>query len=374
MSPTAAISLTAPMSAPLPPLDADACWSAVLTHDADAARAFVYAVTSTGVYCRATCRSRRPRRAHVRFFPTPERAELAGFRACRRCHPRGDAPPDAAVAMVRRACAVLDRRLGGGPITLAALAREIGATPGHVQRAFARLLGISPHEYASARRAERFRDDLRGGKAVSAAVYDAGYGSISRVYEQRPTGPGVTPAQYRRGAPGMTVWYSVVESPLGTLLLGATDSGLCTVKLGDAAATLERELRDEFPRAQIVRDDERLREWATAIVDHVSGARRTIDLPIDLQGTAFQWRVWRALQKIPYGQTRTYGEVANAIGSPAAVRAVGRACATNPVALVIPCHRVLPKQGGTGGYRWGVTRKEKLLALERTKDRRAEAG
>ncbi len=347
------------------PIDPETCWSAVLAHDVHAAGAFVYAVTSTGIYCRATCPSRRPRRDVVRFFATPEGAELAGFRACRRCQPRTKAPADPAVPLVRRACAVLDRRTAEGPIPLVALAREVGASPGAVQRGFARLLGISPHEYAAARRAERFRGGLRRGDAVSQAVYEAGYGSISRVYEQRPTGRGITPAQYRRGGPGMTVFFSVVDSPLGALLLAATDRGLCTVKLGDAAAPLERELRAEFPRADVIRDDGRLRGPAAAIAELASGGRRALDLPLDLQGTAFQWRVWRALQDIPRGETRTYGDVARAIGSPAAVRAVGRACATNPVALVIPCHRVLPKQGGTGGYRWGVARKQKLLSLER---------
>ncbi len=355
-----------PMSVPsFAALDADACWSAVVSRDPAAADRFVYAVGSTGIYCRPTCPSRRPRRDVVQFFPSADRAEIAGFRACRRCQPRQGLPADPGLVRVRRACAFLDRRLDEGRVTLDALARHVGGSPFQVQRAFVRLLGVSPREYVAARRAEKFRGDLRRGLGVSSAVYEAGYGSISRVYEQRPTGH-LTPAQYRRGAPGATIWYGTVASGLGRILVAGTASGVCAVKLGEADEVLERELQAEFPRATLARDPARVRAWVEPIVEHLAGRRPALDLPLDVQATAFQWQVWRALQAIPYGETRTYAEVAQAIGRPSAVRAVARACATNPVAVVVPCHRVLPKAGGPGGYRWGTARKQKLLRHERS--------
>ena len=347
-------------------LDPDACWAAVVARDPGAADGFVYAVASTKIYCRPTCPSRRPRRALVEFFTTPDLAELSGFRPCRRCRPREGRQPDPAAPHVQRACAFLDARADEGPVTLAAIARHVGVAPPLLQRGFVRLLGISPRQYAAARRAERFRERLRSGGDVSAAVYDAGYGSISRVYEQPPTGRGLTPAQYRDGAPDVVVRFELFRSPLGRLLVAGTGKGVCAVKLGDDDVRLEEDLRREFPRARIERDPDGLREWAGALVEHMAGRRPHLDVPVDVQATAFQWRVWRALQRIPYGETRTYSDVARQIGRPSAVRAVARACASNRVALVIPCHRVVPKQGGTGGYRWGVSRKQKLLTRERT--------
>ncbi len=347
-------------------LDPDACWAAVVARDPDAADRFVYAVGSTHIYCRPTCPSRRPRREVVSFFATPDAAEVAGFRACRRCHPRGGKPVDPGVAIVRRACTFLDRHLEDGRVTLGEAAAAVGVSPFQLQRAFGRLLGISPREFVAARRSGKFRGDLRGGRDVTRAIYDAGYGSTSRVYEQSPTGQDVTPAQYRRGAPGVAIAFATFASPLGRLLVAATPRGLCAVRLGDDDAALESDLRREFPRADVTRDRGIVQAWAAPLVEHLAGHRPTLDLPLDIQATAFQWRVWRALQRIPYGETRTYADVARSIGRPSAVRAVARACATNPVALVIPCHRVVPKAGGPGGYRWGAERKQKLLRRERS--------
>ncbi len=246
--------------------------------------------------------------------------------------------------------------------TLAAIAR---LSPSHLQRCFKKALGVSPREYQAARRARRFRLELRAGRDVTAAIYEAGYGSPSRVYESSPTGRGLTPAAYRRGGDGERIGYAVVACPLGRLLVAGTERGICAVKLGDRDSDLEGELRREFPAADIARDAIVRREWVEAVVSRLDGEARDPDLPIDVRGTAFQWRVWRALQRIPAGRTRSYGDLARAIGRPSAARAVARACATNPVAIVIPCHRVVGKDGGLGGYRWGSERKRRLIEAER---------
>lgn len=264
---------------------------------------------------------------------------------------------------VRRACAFIERH-AAGPITLARLAAHVGASPFHLQRTFSRIVGISPRAYRDAVRAGRFRSKLRSGAAVSSATYEAGYGSSSRVYERRPTGRGMTPAVYKRGAQGVEVGYTVADSPLGRLLVAATSRGICSVKLGDTDSRLEAELRREYPSASIVRGPSDLARWVRVILAHLHGRRPHLDLPLDVQATAFQWSVWRCLQSIPYGETRAYSDVAREIGAPASVRAVARACATNPVCLLIPCHRVVQKGGGLGGYRWGLERKRALLKRE----------
>ena len=264
---------------------------------------------------------------------------------------------------VRKACAFIQQH-ADAPITLARIARHVNASPFHFQRVFTRLVGISPRAYQDALRAGRFRQGLREGTPVTGAIYDAGYGSSSRVYERRPTG-GMTPAVYKRGAQGVEVTYAIADSPLGRLLVAATAKGICSVKLGDKDETLERELRTEYPAASITPNRSDLARWVSAILTYLSGRRPHLDLPLDIQATAFQWKVWRYLQSIPYGETRAYSQVARDIGRPAAVRAVARACATNPVCLVIPCHRVVGKNGSLTGYRWGVERKRTLLKNER---------
>lgn len=264
---------------------------------------------------------------------------------------------------VRKACAFIER-YAADPITLAQLAAHVRTSPFHLHRTFTRIVGISPRAYQDALRAGRFRQELREGAVVSGATYGAGYGSSSRVYERPPTG-GMTPALYRRGGRGVAVRYAIVRSPLGRLLVAGTERGVCAVKLGDDEGGLEDDLRREYPLATVEPDDSgSLSAWVTAIVEHLAGRRPHLDLPLDVQATAFQWKVWRYLQAIPYGETRAYADVARGIGAPSAVRAVARACATNPVCLVIPCHRVVQKDGGLGGYRWGVDRKQKLLKRE----------
>jgi len=267
------------------------------------------------------------------------------------------------VDQVRRACAYIERH-AETPITLARIAAHVDASPYHFQRTFTRIVGISPRAYQDALRARRFRRGLREGAAVAGATYDAGYGSSSRVYERLPTGRGMTPAVYKRGAEGVDVRYAMADSPLGRLLVAATTRGICAVKLGDSDDALTDDLRREYPAASISPDRSDLGRWIKAILTYLGGRRPHLDLPVDIQATAFQWKVWRYLQSIPYGETRAYSQVARAIGAPSAVRAVARACATNPVCLVIPCHRVVQKDGGLAGYRWGVERKRTLIDAE----------
>ena len=339
----------------------DRLWDAVLARDA--AADFFYGVRSTGIYCRPSCPSRRPRRDSVTFFSTPDVAEVAGYRECKRCRPRQGRSAPAGLQQVRIACAYIAQH-ADEPITLAQLAALVRTSPFHFQRTFAKIVGISPRAYQDALRARRFRGELRNGTDVSAAVYDAGYGSISRVYEHSPTGRGMTPAAHRKGGAGVAVTYAIVESALGRLLVAGTDKGICAVMISDRDAALEQELRAEYPHATLTRDASAFTQWIRGIVAHLEGRRPHLDLPLDVQGTAFQWKVWRYLQSIPYGETRSYSDVAAAIGSPASVRAVARACATNKVCLVIPCHRVIGKSGALAGYRWGVERKKKLLQKE----------
>jgi AraC family transcriptional regulator of adaptative response/methylated-DNA-[protein]-cysteine methyltransferase len=349
----------------------DELWEAVLARDGQSDGRFVYAVRTTGVYCRPSCPSRRPKRASVAFYAGPDAAEIAGFRECRRCRPRRGAPVPAGLPDVRRACTYIQAH-ADETVTLARLAAHVGASPFHLQRTFAKLVGISPRAYQDAVRADRFRSELRQGTPVSGAVYDAGYGSISRVYERMPTGRGMTPAAYRRGGKGMAMRYTIVDSPVGRLMVAGTERGICSVKLGDRDERLEQDLRREYPEATVSRDEQALSTWVRALVAHLEGEVPHLDLPIDVQATAFQWKVWRYLQSIPWGETRAYSEVARAIGEPSAVRAVARACATNPVCLVVPCHRVVQKEGGLGGYRWGTRRKRALLQVESEKVERGQ--
>lgn len=341
--------------------DPEAAWRAVTARDARFDGRFVFAVASTGIYCRPSCPARRPLRRNVSFFRGPEDAEAAGHRPCRRCRP-ANAEPAAGARGVARARALLDER-PGEDVPLKELARAAGMSPFHLQRTFKRLTGLSPKAYVLAKRGERLKAGLRRGDRVMDATFEAGWGSASRAYDS--AGLGMTPATYGRGGDGMRIRFTVVASPLGRLLVGATSRGVCAVMLGDSDDVLERELRDEYPRAEILHGDRRLAEWVAAIVGSLAGKADTLLVPLDLPGTAFQWKVWGALRQIPPGSTRSYREVARAIGRPSAVRAVARACATNHASLVIPCHRVVRGDGGLGGYRWGIDRKRKLLEAEK---------
>jgi AraC family transcriptional regulator of adaptative response/methylated-DNA-[protein]-cysteine methyltransferase len=324
----------------------------------------VYAVASTGIYCRPSCPSRRPRRDQVAFFESPADAERAGYRACKRCRPADPPAADPWVNKIRRACVYL-ANVEGHP-SLASLARHLGGSPYHLQRNFKRIVGVTPRQYAEACRLRKVRRGLRTGVDVTRAVMDAGYGSSSRFYERAAPKLGMPPDAYRRGGAGTTIKYTIATSPLGRLLVGATSRGVCAIALAASDRELEALLAREYPAAAIVKEQTgAIARWAGQVLAHLNGARPRLDLPLDIQATAFQWQVWQALRSIPYGETRTYGQIAAAIGRPRAVRAVARACATNPVALAVPCHRVVAADGAASGYRWGAARKKALLAAEK---------
>ena len=343
-------------------------WNAVASRTRAADGAFVYAVTTTGVYCRPSCPSRRPLRENVRFFPLPEAAERAGYRPCRRCRPHEQQASDPGAERVRQACRLIDEALAegeGGAPSVGRLAAELGTSAHQLQRLFKRQLGISPRAFADARRLARVKAGLHRGEGVAGALYEAGYGSSSRLYERSDAQLGMTPATYRKRGQGMTIAFAIARCALGRVLVAATERGIAAVSLGDNDEGLEHALREEYAAATIERDEDALGRWLRPILAHLDGSASDLDLPLDLQATAFQWRVWRALQKIPYGKTASYAEVAKRIGKPKAVRAVANACAHNHAALVIPCHRVVREDGALGGYRWGAERKAKLLAAEK---------
>ena len=341
----------------------DLRWKALASRDCAADGTFVYAVTSTGIYCRPSCPSRRPRADRVRFFDTTLEARQSGFRACKRCRPDTVGLAQPGIDAVRRASAYLATH-ADQTVTLGHLARVASMSAHHLQRRFKAIVGLSPREFQSAVRAGKLRTSLRDGRDVTTAIYEAGYGSPSRVYEAAPTGKGMSLSNYRRGGAGMRIGYSMISSAVGQVLVAATETGVCSVKIGASEDALAADLRREYPSADIAANLKPRTEWVKAIAEHLRGEAPSLDLPIDVQATAFQWKVWRALQRIPYGQTRAYAEVAKSIGKPKAVRAVASACAKNPVCLVVPCHRVVPSAGGVGGYRWGAERKERLLARE----------
>lgn len=336
----------------------DRRWSAVRRRDASRDGDFVYAVRSTGVYCRPSCPSRRPGVRQVRFFRTPAEAAREGYRACKRCGGR----PDPGV--VRRVCEALAACPGERP-TLADLARPLGLSPGHLQRVFRRALGVSPAEYARVRRFDRFRAGADGSRSLTDALHRAGFGSSSRLYERARVHLGMTPGAWSRKGAGMTIVYDIVPTPLGAALIAATPSGICAVELGDSAARLRRLLRSRYSAATLRRDPALLKTARVRLRRLIEGSASGIGLPTDVRATAFQARVWAQLRAIPRGTTRTYGEVARRIGRPGAARAVGRACATNPLCVLVPCHRVVGAGGRLTGYRGGLKWKQALLDLER---------
>jgi AraC family transcriptional regulator, regulatory protein of adaptative response / methylated-DNA-[protein]-cysteine methyltransferase len=354
----------------------DALWQAVQVRDVGSDGAFVYAVHSTGIYCKPSCPSRRPHRDHVEFFLVPAAAEQKGFRACKRCKPRLARVQDLRTDVVARVCHEIDKQLQSGDghasggkrsdfrLTLPALSAGAGMSAHQLERAFRRVMGISPRQYADAQRMKFLKSRLKKGDDVTTALYDAGFGSSSRLYERAPGHLGMTPAAYRQGGLGMEIGYTIVSSPLGRLLVGATERGISALYLGKDDAPLEAALRKEYPRAGIRRDRNGMQDWVGKILEHLRGHEPNLDLPTDVQATAFQRRVWEELRRIPYGTTRTYSHVARAIGRPTAIRAVARACATNPVSVVVPCHRVVREDGNLAGYRWGLERKRELLEHE----------
>lgn len=349
----------------------DRLWEAVMAKDSRFDGQFVFAVSSTKIYCRPSCPSRRPRREHVMFFDFPDAAEQAGFRACLRCEPRRARVLDPQVELVQRVCRFLDASQTE-TVKLADLSAHVGVSVFHLQRTFKRIMGISPRQYLTARRFGNFKSLVRDGEPVTQALYDSGFNSSSRLYEHAQSELGMTPATYGRGGRGTTISYTIVASPFGRLLVAVTERGVCAVQMADTDADLEQDLRAEFPAATIQRDNTALREPVEKILNHLTNKQPRLDLSLDIRATAFQRQVWEQLRSIPYGQTVSYGAVAKALGKPGAVRAVGRACATNPVAIVIPCHRVVREDRTLGGYRWGLERKQQLLEHERRNRTRTE--
>jgi AraC family transcriptional regulator of adaptative response/methylated-DNA-[protein]-cysteine methyltransferase len=338
-------------------------WNAVLARDARRDGEFVFGVSSTGVYCRPSCPARRPRRENVTFFARPEQAEQAGFRACLRCRPRSFSG-DTRTQTMKAICRYIEQHLDE-PITLEILGNEFQKSPFHLQRRFKAALGITPREYADACRMRRLKRNLQAGDNVTRAMYDAGYGSSSRLYEKTAAQMGMTPDKYRKGAVAAAIRYACADSPLGRMMIAATEKGICSIQFADSDGELMEGLKREFPFASRKPDDGGLRGWIEELLAQMAGKEVDAALPLDIRATAFQRRVWTYLQAIPFGATRSYQEVAKAIGKPTASRAVARACATNPVAVAIPCHRVVRGDGSVSGYRWGVQRKEKLLEMER---------
>ena len=344
------------------PSIAELYWEATQARDARADGTFILGVRSTHIYCRPSCPARRPLRRNVVFFHTGDEAEKQGFRPCLRCKPN---ETSAAVALVERAAKQLANS-EEETVRLAAIAKKLGTTQGTLRRAFQQVTGLAPREIAEALRIQRFKAMLRSGSKITDALYETGYGSSSRVYERSNAQLGMTPATYQKGGKGMKIGYTVTKSPLGKVLVAATERGISAVYLGNTERALVSELREEYPRAEIAPAEDADQKWVREIVQRIDGKQPRLELPLDLQATAFQRRVWQELQRIPRGKTRTYSQVARALGKPKAVRAVARACATNPVSIVVPCHRVIREDGTLAGYRWGLTRKQQLLEKEST--------
>jgi AraC family transcriptional regulator of adaptative response/methylated-DNA-[protein]-cysteine methyltransferase len=346
-------------------------WQAVLTRDVSYDGGFVFAVSTTGVFCRPSCPAKRPQRRNVQFFERALDAEQAGYRACLRCRPKAvDGNPQA--ALVRSVCRYIEQHIEDR-LTLSLLAREFRRSPFHLQRMFKAALGISPKAYIDACRLQNVKSNLQAGHSVTTSLYAAGYGSSSRLYERTASQLGMTPEKYRRGAMAAMIRYTIADSPLGRMLIAATDKGICAIQFANSDEELGQGLMREFPFAVRKRDDHAMAQWRSSLVNVMRGQGAHPALPLDIRATAFQRRVWEYLQTIPRGETRSYSKVARDLGMPNATRAVARACATNPVAVAIPCHRVLRESGEMGGYRWGVDRKEKLLALEQRRGRQAGA-
>jgi len=336
-------------------IDPELCWQAVQERDPALDGHFYYAVTTTGVFCRPSCPSRPKRRQHVRFFATVADAQAAGFRACLRCHPLRDGADPLLLAAARR---IAD---SDPAPDLADLASGAGLSPGHFQRKFKALFGLSPKQYALGVRRQRFRAALDQSDSVTAAVFDAGFGAASRAYDSGGI-IGMTPQTYRRGGAGETIRTLVMVTSLGPLLVAATDKGVCSAEFGEPEASMAR-LGARFPQAQILPQDETVRGWAERVVAAIDQPGSAM-VPLDLRGTAFQERVWQALTAIPLGQTISYGDLAQSLGQPKAVRAVARACGANNIAMLVPCHRVIGRSGDLTGYKWGLERKRRLLARE----------
>ena len=329
---------------------------------------FVFAVRSTGIYCNPSCPSRRPGSNLIEFYNTPTVAERHGFRPCRRCKPKENQTHRYS-KLVKEACEYVDENLRKS-LTLESVGSHVGIGHYHLHRLFKRVTGMTLHNYVEARRLAVLKTELQRGEPVTRAAYRAGFSSRSRLYNRIQTKIGMHPGSYRRGGEGVEIKYTIIESPFGRLLVAATREGVCSVSLGESDAFVETSLANEYPAAVIERDDDALRELASQFESYVRDGRFGLKAPLGLRGTPFQMEVWKRLQSIPPGSTRSYEQIANDLGSPNAVRAVARACASNPAVLLIPCHRVIRKNGQLGGYRWGIERKRALLRHELMKAQR----
>jgi len=341
----------------------DARWAALLSRNPEAAADFYYGVRTTGVYCRPTCPSRRPRRDNVEFFATRDAAEQAGFRPCKRCTPEQAAPAERHAALVAEACRLIEASEQAPD--LKTLARKIGLSAYHFHRVFKAVTGLTPKAYAIAHRARRVRNELGRSKTVTDAIYDSGYNSNGRFYESSADMLGMTPGAWRAGGVETNIRFAVGECSLGSILVAKSERGVCAILLGDDPEALARDLQDQFPNANLAGGDAQFEQLVAKVVGLVEAPGVGLDLPLDVRGTAFQQRVWQALKGIPVGVTASYAEIAKRIGSPGAARAVAQACASNRLAVAIPCHRVVRNDGAISGYRWGVERKRELLEREK---------
>lgn len=358
-------------------LDHEQCWQAVQRKDGSQDGRFFFGVTTTGIYCRPSCPARLPLRKNIRFYETPTEAERSGLRPCLRCSPLAIVGQDPDADRIQLVCRYIERH-SDEPLKLSELATRARLSPFHFQRSFKAIVGLTPRQFQEAARLKKLKNSLRSSKNVADAVYEVGFGSSSRVYERADTRLGMTPNQYRRGGHGVTITYVTIESPVGLIMIGATDRGVCFLQFGDASEELLQSLQREYPKAELepmlVPHSPNLQVWTDALAKHIAGVQPRLDLPVDIRATAFQMRVWRYLQSIPYGDVQSYGEVAAGIGQPNAIRAVAQACARNVVALIIPCHRVIRGTGELGGYKWGLDRKRSLIDRERSAKANAHAG
>ena len=344
----------------------DEYWEAVLNRDRELDGVIVYAVISTKIYCLPSCPSSKPKRTNVRFFNTYTAAQKAGFRPCKRCFPNRDSPKQPNLELVGQICRKIDSQTEDRP-TLTQLATWFNLSPSYLQRTFKRIVGITPRQYAEVSRLARFKLQLKQEANITKAIYQAGYNSSSSLYEKISSKLGMTPKIYQQHGNKTKIIYTIISCNLGYLLVATTDKGICAIKLGDRPEELVKTLTEEFKQATIIRDDQTHKDWIEKILNFIAGKESDPDLPLDIRGTVFQQQVWQALQNIPYGETRTYREIARDLGKPQATRAIGNACGANPIALIIPCHRVVRSDGSLGGYRWGIERKQKLIEGETKK-------
>ena len=344
-------------------MNMNAQWEAVLKRDAGADGHFVYAVRSTGIYCRPSCASRKPRKNNVLIFEFPEMAEARGFRPCLRCAPQ-DAGYDPRLDKVRKAVRYIEEHADESP-TLAELGRMVRLSPHHLQRSFKRALGVSPRRYLESLKAQKYKDLLKNGRDLAGAGYEAGYGSSRGVYEGASRYLGMTPGAYKKGGEGVSIRYGIASCRLGRLLVAATEKGVCRVSIADTVGELVHDIENEYPHANLRRSDDKLKEYLNIVTNVAEGEPASESLPLDVRASAFQCRVWERLKAIPHGKTMTYKDISEDLGLPKGARAVGSACAKNPVALLVPCHRVVRADGSLAGYRWGVERKRKLLESEK---------